>query len=251
MLAFEVDEAGNDRTALLLHSLALDRSAFAWLRPGLAESADAIVVDLPGHGASPSPREPSIEAMADHVAETIRGAGLPAPVVAIGNSLGGCVAQALALRHPDLVEGLGLLDTTCWYGPTAAQDWEARARKAAEEGFDSLAEFQIQRWFTPAFAERHPEVGEGLLETFRRNRIEDYTAACRAMGAMDLREQVGAIKVPTVVVVGEQDPATPVSHATDLAERIDGARLEVLPECSHLSAIERPDAVLAALRELL
>jgi 3-oxoadipate enol-lactonase len=161
----------------------------------------------------------------------------------MGLSLGGCVAQAVAIRHPALVKGLGLIDTTPWYGATAVEDWEGRAQKAATEGFDSLAEFQLARWFSPAFRAQGTTVGERLLDVFRRNRVEDYVMTCRAMGAMDLRDRLPSITAPTMIFVGADDPATPPAQAEMMRQLIPGASLHVQPDCSHLSAVERPDAV--------
>lgn len=250
MLAHDLDRNGHDRNAVLLHSLALDRSVWDGMRPQLAPRFDVVAVDLPGHGASPAPREATIHGMAREVGELLERLAISDALV-VGLSLGGCVAQALAVGQPERVGALGLIDTTCWYGPTAEQDWEARAQQARERGLDSLAGFQLERWFTEAFRRREPGVCERMLEVFRRNDLDNYVASCRAMGAMDLREEVSAIEVPTAVVVGEHDPATPVSHAEDLRDRIPGARLTVLADCSHLSAVERPDAVLAAIENCL
>jgi len=230
------------QTFVLLHSLALDRSVWDALVAELAPRHTVIALDLPGHGASPAGTVTSIEDMADEVATTIS-ATCDGPVVVLGLSLGGCVAQAVAIRHPALVKGLGLIDTTPWYGATAVEDWEGRAQKAATEGFDSLAEFQLARWFSPAFRAQGTTVGERLLDVFRRNRVEDYVMTCRAMGAMDLRDRLPSITAPTMIFVGADDPATPPAQAEMMRQLIPGASLHVQPDCSHLSAVERPDAV--------
>ncbi len=242
MLDYTRHTGGGDGTVVLLHSLAMDRTVWDGLVPRLTGRGDVIAVDLPNHGRSPTLAETSIESMADAVAELLR-AEEPHGAVVVGMSLGGCVAQSVAVRHPELVTGLGLLDTTCWYGETAAEDWEARAQRAATDGFESLASFQLERWFSPGFVETHPEIGERLLGVFRANDVEAYGAVCRAMGAMDLRDAVASIDVPTCILVGEHDPATPPSHAEDLRRRIAGAGLHVLPGCSHLSAVEDPAQV--------
>lgn len=105
---------------------------------------------------------------------------------------------------------------------------------------DSLAAFQLNRWFSAGFAEQNPEMGERLLDVFRSNDLDHYAATCRAMGAMDLRALVPAITAPTTVIVGAQDPAT---DAELLRQLIPDTGLHVIPRCSHLSAVERPDAI--------
>lgn len=247
-LTHDVVAPGDGPTTVLLHSLALDRSIwreFAPLLPGTV-----VTVDLPGHGSAPEGDPTTVESMADGVAALVTSLGR-GPVVLVGMSLGGSVAQAMTIRHPDLVAALGLVDTTAWYGPDAPRTWAARAKQARQRGLDSLAEFQLDRWFTPAFREARPEVGEELLGIFRRNRLADYVASCTALGAMDLRADLPNIHVPTAVVVGDQDGATPPSHARALASAIATAELTVLENCKHLSALERPADVLRALTPIL
>jgi 3-oxoadipate enol-lactonase len=188
--------------------------------------------------------------MGSEVAEMVR-ERTAGPAIFVGLSLGGCVAQALAVYQPELVRGLGLVDTTCWYGETAKADWEARAEKAMTDGLDSLAAFQLARWFTPEFLGQRPEVAQHLLQTFKSMRLDAYVATCEAMGAMDLREQIGSITVPTAVLVGADDPATPVRMAEELQRRIAGASLHVMADCSHLSAVEQPEVVARLLSENL
>jgi 3-oxoadipate enol-lactonase len=237
------DRKGTGPTAfVLLHSLALDRSVWDAFADELSRDHTVILPDLPGHGASPAGDVTSIEDMADAVGELIREA-VGSRAIVMGLSLGGCVAQAVAIRHPELVAGLGLIDTTAWYGETAVADWEGRAQKAASEGFESLAEFQLARWFSPGFRDENVATGDRLLDVFRANRVEDYVMTCRAMGAMDLREDLGSIQAPTMIFVGADDPATPPPHAEAMRRLIPDASMHVQPGCSHLSAVEQPQAI--------
>jgi 3-oxoadipate enol-lactonase len=241
-LAYTRHDGGAEGTILLFHSLALDRTVWDGLIPHLQERFEVVAVDLPGHGGSPALEQTTIESMADATVPLVREAA-PGGAIVLGLSLGGCVAQALAIRHPELVRGLGLLDTTCWYGDTAQADWEGRAQKAATEGFDSLAGFQLARWFSPGFGEAQPEIGRRLLAVFRSNDVDSYVATCRAMGAMDLRDELPNISVPVSILVGEHDPATPVAAAELMRQLLPHAGMHVLPHCSHLSAVEQPAAI--------
>ena len=230
-------------TIVLLHSLALDGSVWDGVAKLLVGTHDLLIPDLPGHGGSPTlPAETTIESMADDVAGLIDAEGIQSAVV-VGLSLGGCVAQALAVRHPQLVSGLGLIDTTCWYGEGALEKWESRAKRASEAGLGSLADFQLARWFTPRFREQNAEVCAELLNVFRSTDLDSYVASCRAMGRLDLRDEVAQINVPTLIMVGADDPATPVPHSKDLHERIKASKLEIIANCSHMSAVERPDEI--------
>ena len=236
---------------LLLHSLALDRRMWPDVFiDRVAAERTVIACDLPGHGQSPLAGARTIEDMADRVAALLDALGLAA-VAVVGLSMGGCVAQALAVRHPQRVRGLGLVDTTAWYGEDAPAKWAERADRARREGLHALAEFQASRWLTEGFRREHPDVLKGLLDIFTQMSIDDYAAACSAMGAVDLRAGLAGITCPTAVAVGEHDYATPVEFATLIAKSVPGASLTVLPDASHLSVVERPDAVVDAVREAL
>ncbi|GAA5190440.1 alpha/beta fold hydrolase [Rugosimonospora acidiphila] len=249
-LRYDLVGQGGDRTVVLLHSLAMDGTIWRDFAPLLGPGVTVLAPDLPGHGPAPYGDPSSVESMADGVAELLRTLGMR-DVTLIGMSLGGSVAQALTIRHGDLVGRLGLVDTTAWYGEDAPAAWAARAGQARERGLSSLAGFQLERWFTDGFRGSHGELCERLLEIFRRNDLDNYVASCTALGAMDLRERLERIAVPTAVVVGELDQATPPPHAQALAKAISGADLTVIPGCKHLSCLERPDEVVAALRPIL
>jgi 3-oxoadipate enol-lactonase len=248
MLEFESHTGGQPESLVLLHSLGLDRSLFDDFIPHLTPHFEVLAVDLPGHGASPLHDSMTIASMADEVGALLRKQGAESYVI-LGISLGGCVAQAVAVRHPDLVRGLGLIDTTSWYGENAAHVWEERAQKGMEVGIEALAHSQLERWFTPGFNDRHPEVGQRLVEVWNKTGIESFVATCRALGSMDLRDEITGIDVPTAILVGADDQATDITHAQAMHQRIPGATLHVIPEAAHLSAAERPETVTSVLEK--
>lgn len=241
---------GDGGTIVLLHSLALDATIWTDFAAHIGGGATVLAPDLPGHGRSPRGSPETIESMADTVAALFRELGLT-DVTLIGMSLGGSVAQAVTVRHPEWVTRLGLIDTTAWYGTGAPTAWAERARLARERGLASLAGFQLERWFTDGFRESATELCENLLGIFQRNEVDNYVKSCAAFGRMDLRPRLREISVPTAIVVGELDTATPPAHAETLAEGIGGSTLTVIPGCKHLSALERPADVVAALRPIL
>ena len=245
--------AGNrdsPRRAALIHSLAMDR---AFWRP-VAERLDAAVLlyDCTGHGRSAKPAGPySVEGFADDLAALLDHLGWPRALVA-GASMGGCVALAFAARHAQRVAALGLVDTTAWYGPDAPRQWDERARKALDGGGQkALVDFQVTRWFSDAFRAAHPQVVQQCVATFLANDVEAYAASCRMLGAADLRRSLDALRVPTAVVVGEEDYATPVAMAEALHRDIRGSSLTVLKNARHLTPLEKPDEVACELAKLL
>jgi 3-oxoadipate enol-lactonase len=235
---------------VLLHSLGVDRTFWEPVVPRLRELADVVLVDLPGHGRSCHITETSIEQMADELDRFLDERGIDA-VIAVGLSLGGCVAQALALHHPGRVRALALCDTTSWYGPDGPKNWADRAKQAREMGLGSLADFQLERWFTAEFRAANAPLCEELLDVFRANDLPSYEATCMAMGKFNATGDLPKIAVPTTVIVGESDFATPLPHAEVIAAGIPGARLRVIEDALHLTPIEEPDAFVEELERLI
>ena len=249
-LAYTMHESTADGTAVLLHSLALDGGVWEPLLDPLSRVRRLVVPDLRGHGKSPDSSDFTVEDMADDVAQLCDDLGLDR-VAVVGMSMGGTVAQALAVRRPDLVEALGLVDTTAWYGPDAPTAWAQRATEARTEGLRALSDFQLTRWFSDEFRMANKELCLRLLDIFAANDLESYVSSCHALGAADLREGLVGIDLPACVIVGELDEATPVSHAEDLHERLTRSTLNVIRGGKHLTPYERPDEVATILARLL
>ncbi len=244
-----VGNPANPRRVVLIHSLAMDRDFW---RP-VAERMDCAVLlyDCTGHGKSAKPAGPyTVEGFAEDLAALMDGIGWSSALVA-GASMGGCVALAFAARYPQRARALGLVDTTAWYGAEAPRQWEERAQKALAGGLAALVDFQVTRWFSDAFRQKHPEVVSQCVATFLKNDVDAYAASCRMLGATDLRRSLVQICVPTVVLVGQEDYATPVAMAKALHQGIAGSTLTVLKNARHLTPLEQPDEVAAQLRRLL
>jgi 3-oxoadipate enol-lactonase len=239
----------NPRRAALIHSLAMDREFW---RP-VAERLDAAVLlyDCTGHGASARPPGPyTVEGFADDLARLLDHLGWPSALVA-GASMGGCVSLAFMKKHARRATALCLVDTTAWYGADARGQWEGRARKALGEGMAALIDFQVTRWFSEAFRAARPEVVAQCVSTFLENDVRAYAEACRMLGAADLRDVLPRIQVPTAVIAGEEDYATPLAMAQELHRGIRGSTLTVLKGARHLTPLERPDEIAAQLGRLL
>lgn len=240
--------AGAPRVALV-HSLALDRHFWG---PVVAEAAggfEMLALDCRGHGASGGMGPFTAALMADDLAAVMDQAGWDRSVIA-GASMGGSVALAFAARHPARTAALLAVDTTAWYGPTAPEDWARRAGVARQGGMAALLEFQRARWLSDGFRAAHPEVQAAQEAIFLRTGIEPYAAACEMLGSLDLRAAISGITAPSAVLVGEEDGATPPAMAEAIAAAIPGATLEVLQGARHLTPLERPREIVAALRGL-
>lgn len=234
--------------AVLIHSLALDHSVWDAVAGRLASDVELLALDCRGHGTSDIPSGPyTVEQFADDVADVMDRVGWSSAIV-VGCSMGGCVAQAFAARHPRRVEGLALIDTTAWYGPDAPRVWRERAARARADGLASMAAFQTTRWFGDRFRELHPDIVHHAMQVFCANAIEAYDATCAMLGDADLRPALGGFSFPTAIVVGEEDYATPYEAAEYMRTAIPSATLTVIPAARHLTPMECPDIIAQEIR---
>jgi 3-oxoadipate enol-lactonase len=234
----------------LVHSLGMDHRFWDPVAERLAPHAKVVTVDARGHGHSGRGATPATtERMARDLLEVLDALQVQRAVVG-GASMGGCVALQFAGSHPARTAGLALIDTTAWYGPTAPKDWEDRAKKAVTDGLRSMVDFQKTRWFSDGFRARDPELVQSCIDTFVANDLQGYVDACRMLGAFDGRALLPDIRVPTLVMVGEEDYAAPVAMAQAMHDGIAGSRFEVIPGTRHLTPLEVPDVVARGLREL-
>jgi 3-oxoadipate enol-lactonase len=194
--------------------------------------------DLPGHGGS-GVLHGTVGDIAAAVTGLLDTLGLD-KVAYGGVSLGGAVGTTLAIEHPERITSLVLCCTSARFGDPAA--WHDRAAKVRAGGLEPLADTFLGRWFTPAYA------GTGSARAMlARVDAEGYAACCEALAAFDVRDRLGEVRAPTLIVAGAEDVATPLDHAETLAEGIPGAKLVVVPGAAHLANLERPEPVTYAM----
>jgi 3-oxoadipate enol-lactonase len=226
---------------VLLHPLALAGGLWQPLAQALADEFQVFAPDQRGCGDTSWDGDGfSIEDMAGDLAQALDTLAIPS-VHVLGMSMGGGVAMTFAARHPHRVRSLTLADTTAWYGENAVTAWAERAEKALSVPREKQVTFQVDRWFSEAFREANPAQVQRVVDIFVATDSKAHAAACRAMGAMDARDQLPTIIARTLVMVGEQDYATPPDLAETLARGIPGASLLVLPALRHMSLIEKPE----------
>jgi pimeloyl-ACP methyl ester carboxylesterase len=221
-------------TALLLHHAAGSASDWSDIAGLLSERMEVLAPDMPGHGMWVL-GEPlrSVEAMAAHVAGMLRDRR-GGPVVAVGHSMGGAVALHLALDHPELVGGLVLISTGARLRVAQAlmdvvrEHFPQLPQQMIAMGFASTADpAVVARWMAAPWA-ASPAAA-----------LADFAACDR----YDVRVRLGEVKVPAVVMVGEQDMMTPEKRSQELVSGIPGARLRLVPGAGHLLPWERPREV--------
>jgi 3-oxoadipate enol-lactonase len=191
-----------------------------------------------------------MDELVDDAARLIREWGR-GPVVFVGLSMGGMVAQGLAVRHPELLRGIVVANSTAQYPPEAAPNWAARIAAVEAGGMPAVAEMVMERYFGADFRAAHPEVVERYRATVLRSDPAGYAACCRAIAAVDWLERLPQVRMPALVVAGALDVGATPAMSQAMAGRIAGAELVVLDGVAHLSTAERPQAFAALLRDFL
>ncbi|MGV9560052.1 bifunctional 3-oxoadipate enol-lactonase/4-carboxymuconolactone decarboxylase PcaDC [Streptomyces sp. NPDC003401] len=210
--------------------------------PELSAAHRVIRWDLPGHGGSaagligPGATVGDLAGLVLALADSL---GLERFAYA-GVSLGGAVGLHLALHHPERVSSLAVICSSAHFD--GARPWRERAALVRREGLDPVADGADSRWFAGGFTV------PALIADHRRADPAAYAACCDALAAFDLRERLAEITVPTLLVAGREDPATPPAHLREIADAVPGAALVEIPGASHLAPAQCPRAVLTALR---
>jgi 3-oxoadipate enol-lactonase len=242
-------EAGSGPLVLFLHGLGMTRTGFDPQLEALAERYRCVAWDMPGYGASPPLAAPlSFPRLADAVAGLIDALGEDGAHVA-GLSLGGQLALHTALRHPRRVRSLALLDSSPAFGldGTDPEAWKRLRLDALDAGQTpaSMAEPVLRSVMAPGVADG---ALAAAVASMARISAGGLRAAVDFLPTHDVRARLGEVSAPTLVLVGEYDEETPLSYARALAAGIPGALLQIIPAAGHVSNLEAPEPVNAALR---
>jgi 3-oxoadipate enol-lactonase len=229
---------------VLSNSLGATRGMWDPQLPALAERFRVVTYDTRGHGASPAPAGPySLDDLVDDVLALVDRIGADRFSVA-GLSLGGMTALRLAAREPGRVDRLAVL---CTSAKTDPQGFLDRAAAVRSGGTAPLAPAIAARWLTPAYAGQHPDLVARLEGMIAGCDDEGYASCAEVVAAVDLREDLGRITAPTLVVSGAEDQALPPAHQEAIAAGIPGAELLRVSPGAHLANLERVPEVTGAL----
>lgn len=248
-IEYRVDGEGPWLT--LSHSLACDHAMWEPQIAALSRRYRVLRYDTRGHGrttATPAPY--ALEQLADDAAALLDALGVERTHW-VGLSLGGMIGEVFALRHRQRLATLVLCDTTSRYPAEAAAVWDERIRGARASGMAALAQPTLLRWFTEPFRASHPELMQSFADTISHTPVEGYAGCGKAIATIDLTARLRELRVPALVIVGEQDAGTPVAMAREIADAITDAQLVVLPSAAHLSNVEQAAAFNDALLRFL
>jgi 3-oxoadipate enol-lactonase len=243
-------QSGKGPALFLFHSLLSDRASFDAIVPRLSQSFRVIVPELPGFGQS-QVVQGGLADVADRMAEAVKdGAGGDEAIV-LGNGYGGFVALQMAIRHPNIATKLILADCGAAFSDTGREAFRNMAAASKAKGLSAITDVAMRRLFAPEFQEAHPELMRDRREAFLRTDPEVLQAACAALAELDLRPQLGEVKVPVLVLVGEHDEATPPPMSHELAAGLPNARLKVIAGCAHVPQLQSPEVFLDAIGDFL
>jgi 3-oxoadipate enol-lactonase len=247
------DRGRRHGTALLLiHGFPLDSRLWDAQVAGLASLVRVVAPDLRGSGRSEVP--PGLYDMdqyADDLAALLDALDIRKAVVA-GLSMGGYIAFALWRRHPERVQALVLADTRAEPdSPQARANRDAAAVRVREIGSAAYAEEMLPRLLAPSSV-ANPRLRDRALRMMAAQPVQGIVAALGGLrDRADSRDLLPGVTVPTLVIVGCEDSLTPPADARTMAGAIPNARLVEVPRAGHLSPLENPRAVNAALRQFL
>lgn len=236
-LHVRVDGPAEAPAVVFANSLGTDLRLWDAVLPLLPRGLRTIRHDKRGHGLSATHGGTDIADHADDAIAVIEHVAR-GPVVFVGLSIGGMIAQVVAARRPDLVRAVVLSNTAARLG--TPESWQARIDAVQAGGLDSIADGVMERWFAPPF--RATPALALWRSMLARTPAAGYVAACRALAAADHTAATAALRLPALVIGGDADGATPPALVQATAALIPGAACHIIPGAGHLPPVEAPDA---------
>lgn len=223
---------------VMLHSIGTSMSLYDRCIPFLAPHFRILRMDLRGHGGSgSSPNECTLAQLGDDVAAVMDEVSIEHAVIC-GTSLGGMIAMQFAIDRPHRTDGLVLACTSASMSPEL---WPERLQTVRAQGLSSVAKGWAERHFSHQFIAAENALVKAMEQNFASMDASGYLGTAAAIRDMDLLEKVGGITVPTMVIAGETDIATPLrGHGDQIAAAIPSSSIEIL-DAAHLACVEQPE----------
>lgn len=236
-LHVQLDGPDDGPVVVYANSLGTDLRLWGRVLPLLPQGLRHIRYDKRGHGLSGIGGGARIDDHADDAIAVIE-AFAHRPVVFVGLSIGGLIGQVVAHRRPDLVRALVLSNTAARLG--TAESWQTRINAVNDGGLDSIADAVMERWFAAPFR-ASPELAlwRAMLA---RTPAPGYTAACAALAGADQTAATATLRLPTLVIAGAEDGASPSALVKATADLIPDAAFHEIPGAGHLPCVEAPAA---------
>jgi 3-oxoadipate enol-lactonase len=229
-------------SVILSHSLGSSLVMWDPQMKALEPDFQVLRYDIRGHGKSEAPSGPYTLELLGKDGIALLDALSIEKIHWIGLSMGGMIGQAVALNHPHRLRSLALCDTGAAITPDAQPIWQERLNAVREKGVASQVEATMERWFTPPFLKSNPPMLGVIQKEFLATPREGYLGCIEAIRKLNYLDRLPEIKLPTLILVGEDDPGTPVAASEAMHKRIANSRLVIIPFARHLSNVEQPEA---------
>tara|TARA_Y100000588_G_scaffold54228_1_gene51406 strand:- start:7139 stop:7927 length:789 start_codon:yes stop_codon:yes gene_type:complete len=247
---YSIEGPDDGPVVVLSHSLAANLAMWDWQMPVL-EDFRVVRYDTRGHGGTDAPAgEYTLETLADDLFGFLDALNLDT-VHYVGLSMGGMIGQTAALKDQSRFLSLGLCDTSSVVPLAGKEAWTERIAVARAEGMEAVMPSTIERWFSPEYQKNESGEVDKIREMIRSTPVDGFCGCCHAIMGLDLTDQLSVITLPTLLVVGEDDPGTPVSAHEVIQGEIVGSELIVLPGARHFSNVEQQGAFNEAIATFL
>jgi 3-oxoadipate enol-lactonase len=248
-IAYRFDGPADAPVVVLSNSLSSNLSMWDDQIAALTARYRVLRYDQRGHGQSAvTPGPYTFDMLADDVRGLLEALGVGS-VHFVGLSMGGMTGMKLAVRHPEILQSLVLCDTSAHMPP--AELWDERIALARDGGMAATSEATLGRWFTAPFHAARPDAIARVRQMIETTPVEGYSGCCMAIREMDQTAALPRISVPTRVIVGAEDPSTPVSASQLIHDRIPGSELIIIDDAAHLSNIEKASEFNVAVLDFL
>jgi 3-oxoadipate enol-lactonase len=198
--------------------------------------------DTRGHGRSDAPSGAyTMDLLAEDIIKLLDALNMDR-VHFVGLSMGGMIGQCLALNYSHRLRSLTLCDTGAIVPAEGQPLWQERIDKVRTEGMEKRLEETMERWFTPSFLAQDSKMLATIREQILTTPASGYIGCAEAVRKVNYLSRLSEIKMPTLIIVGEEDPGTPVSASKAMHKRIPDSKLVVLPSALHLSNVEQAEA---------
>lgn len=246
---------GPGPVVVLLHGFPMDHSIWESQRTRIGSVYRVIAPDLRGQGRSAAPEGIyPVDDLADDVVETLDALKITEPVVIGGLSMGGYLALSIAVRYPERLSGLMLINTRAGAdSPEAARVREDLARQVEATGdVEPVVVSMMPRMFSPTTRARHSELISQFHKTASRIPARTLAGTLRGLAARpDRTADLGRIDIPTLVMAGADDALIPISESQTMAAALPRAELVLIPDSGHLAPLENPAATNTAILRFL
>ena len=225
---------------ILVHPVGMDLTYWGGQIDALHGANDVVAYDLPGNGSTPgTPAHWTFDAAVATLAPVAASVGAQR-VNVVGISIGGMIAQAFALAHPESVRSLVLIGTAATFPEEERRFARDRAATARRDGMAAIIPPTLDRWFTTETKARRPD----LLDRVRKSMLADdpviYAAMWDMIAGLDFLPRLGEITCPTLVMTGATDPICPPEVAQEIHLGIAGSQLAIVPLAAHMCTLEQP-----------